>query len=98
MKFLYKYIKGLRFFSTLFDVNEGIDYELVYIHDLPHVGYFVLKQIDTNTWLVVKSIPIRQYNEYESISYFNRVKLYYMLCRKYSFSNRAKRVMELLNV
>lgn len=97
-KFLYKTIKAVRFFASLFDIDSGKPYKLITAHNLTKSGYFLIRQVDDGRWLVVKEVPIGKSEDYNSLPYLTRIQLYQFLAQNYGFSKRVQKVIDSLDL
>lgn len=100
-KFLYKTIRAIRFYASLFDITTGKSYELVTAHSLTKSGYFLIRQVDDGRWLVMKEAPIWKIwkiEDYNSLPYLTRIQLYQFLAQNYGFSKRVQKVIDSLDL
>lgn len=97
-KFLYKTIKAVRFFASLFDIDSGKPYKLVTAHCLSNCGYYLIRQIDDEKWLVMKEVPIGKIEHYDTLPYLTRIRLYQFLSQNYGFSSRIQKVIDSLDL
>lgn len=97
-KCLYKTIKALRFYASLFDVETGKTYKLVTSYGLTKSGYFLIQQVDNRKWLAVKEVPIKENEGYSHLPYFTKIQLYQFLIRNYGFSRRVQKVLDSLDL
>ena len=97
-KFLYKTIRAIRFYASLFDITTGKSYELVTAHCLSNCGYYLIRQIDDEKWLVMKEVPIGKIEHYDTLPYLTRIRLYQFLAQNYGFSKRVQKVIDSLDL
>lgn len=97
-KFLYKTIKAVRFYASLFDITTGKSYELVTAHNLTKSGYFLIRQVDDGRWLVMKEVPIWKIEHYDTLPYLTRIQLYQFLAQNYGFSKRVQKIIDSLDL
>lgn len=97
-KFLYKTIKAVRFYASLFDINTGKYYKLVTAHNLIESGYFLIKQVDNEKWLVLKEVPTRKIEHYNQLPYLVKIRLYQFLSLNYGFSSKIQKVIDSLDL
>ena len=100
-KLLYKTIKAVRFYASLFDIDSGKPYKLVTAHCLSNYGYYLIKQVDNGQWLVIKEAPIRKnevYGSLHSLPYLTRIRLYQFLSQNYGFSKQVQKVIDSLDL
>lgn len=97
-KCLYKTIKALRFYASLFDIETGKTYKLVTSYGLTKSGYFLIQQVDNGKWLAVKEVPIKENEGYSHLPYFTKIQLYQFLFRNYGFSSKVQKVLDSLDL
>lgn len=95
---MYKTIKAVRFYASLFDITTGKSYELVTAHNLTKSGYFLIKQVDDGRWLVMKEAPTCKIKHYNQLPYLTRIQLYQFLTQNYGFSKRVQKVIDSLDL
>lgn len=97
-KFLYKTVKAIRFYASLFDVNTGASYKLVSTYNLTKFGYFLIKQTDDGRWLVLREVRTQKIEHYHKLPYLTRIRLYQFLSRNYGFSSKIQKVIDSLDL
>lgn len=97
-KFLYKTIKAIRFYASLFDITTGKSYELVTAHNLTKSGYFLIRQVDDGRWLVLKEVPTLKIEHYNQLPYLTRIQLYQFLSVNYGFSSKIQKIINSLDL
>lgn len=97
-KFVYKTIKAIRFYARLFDITTGKSYKLVTAHNLTESGYFLIKQVDNDEWLVLKEVPTRKIEHYNQLPYLTRIQLYQFLSLNYGFSSKIQKIIDSLDL
>lgn len=97
-KFLYKTIKAIRFYASLFDLDTGKSYKLVSAYGLPKSGYFLLSPANDGRWVVLKKVRIPKVEHYNLLPYLTRIQLYQFLAQNYSFSKRVQKVIDSLDL
>ena len=97
-KFLYKTIRAIRFYASLFDITTGKSYELVTAHNLTKSGYFLIRQVDDGRWLVMKEVPTLKIEHYNQLPYLTRIQLYQFLSVNYGFSSKIQKIINSLDL
>lgn len=97
-KILYKTIKAIRFYATLFDVNTGLTYPLVTANCIAQSGYFLIRQADNDRWLVMKQVQSYKFEPYENLPYLIRLRLSTFLLRKYGNIKKIQKIVENLDI
>lgn len=97
-KFLYRTVKAIRFYASLFDINTGASYKLVTTNNLTKSGYFLIKQVDDGKWLVLKEVPTHKIEHYNQLPYLTRIRLYQFLSINYGFSREIQKIIDSLDL
>ena len=95
---LYKTVKAIRFYNSLFDITTGRSYKLVTSYGLTESGYFLIKQVDNGRWLVLKEVALRKIEDYTTLPYLTRIQLYQFLSQNYDFSTKAQEIIDSLDL
>jgi hypothetical protein len=97
-KFLYKTIKAIRFYASLFDLDTGKSYKLVSAYGLPKSGYFLLNPANDGRWVVLKKARTPKIEHYNLLPYLTRIRLYQFLVTNYGFSSKIQKEIEELDL
>lgn len=91
---LYKTIRAVRFYTTLFDLDTGKYYRLVTAYLVCKSGYFLIIPCEDDKWLVRKCFSMHISDDYNQLPYLVRLRLHQFLIQKYGMLSSIQKILE----